>query len=158
MAAGNEGRWRVGELASATGLTVRALHHYDRLGLLEPAERTTSGHRLYAEGDVRRLYRIVALRHLGLRLDEIASVLDQGDPGLTETVRRHLARVELDLDRQQRLRDRLVGILATLERSQEPSVDEFIDAVEAMTVIDFDWLDRDIDEWEQRIRGALVEL
>lgn len=149
--------WRVGELASATGLTVRTLHHYDKLGLLVPATRTGAGHRLYGEQDVRRLYRIVALRQLGLRLDEIASVLDHGDPGLAETVRRHLARVELDLDRQQRLRDRLVGILATLERSQEPSVDEFINAVEAMTVIDLDWLDRDIDEWEQRIRGALVD-
>ncbi len=135
MAAGNEGRWRVGELASATGLTVRALHHYDRLGLLEPAERTTSGHRLYAEGDVRRLYRIVALRHLGLRLDEIASVLDDGEPGLAEIVRRHLGRVERELERQLRLRDRLVGLVEALERSLEPSVDQFIDAMEAMTML-----------------------
>ncbi len=135
MASANEGRWRVGELASATGLTVRALHHYDRLGLLVPAERTTSGQRLYDQADVRRLYRIVALRQLGLRLDEIASVLDHGEPGIAETVRRHLGRVERDLEDQQRLRDRLIGIVETLERSREPSVDQFIDAMEAMTVL-----------------------
>jgi DNA-binding transcriptional MerR regulator len=135
MASANEGRWRVGELASATGLTVRALHHYDRLGLLVPAERTTSGQRLYDQADVRRLYRIVTLRQLGLRLDEIASVLDHGEPGIAETVRRHLGRVERDLEDQQRIRDRLIGIVETLERSREPSVDQFIDAMEAMTVL-----------------------
>lgn len=134
MVAADERRWRVGELAAATGLTVRALHHYDRLGLLVPAGRTAAGHRLYSQEEVRRLYRIHALRQLGLHLGEIASVLNHGEPGLAETVRRHLDRVERDLEHQQRLRGRLIGILGTLERSLEPSTDHFIDAMEAMTV------------------------
>ncbi|MGH2907848.1 MAG: MerR family transcriptional regulator, partial [Solirubrobacteraceae bacterium] len=58
--------WRIGELAAASGLSVRALRHYDELGLLTPSERTDSGYRLYSETEVRRLYRIVALRRLGL--------------------------------------------------------------------------------------------
>lgn len=94
MADADAQRWRVGQLAAATGLTVRALHHYDKLGLLVPAERTAAGHRLYVEEDVRRLYRIVALRELGLPLGEIAAVLDRGEPELTEIVRRQLERVE----------------------------------------------------------------
>ena len=130
-----EQRWRVGQLARATGLTVRALHHYDELGLLVPSERTTAGHRLYVEGHVRRLYRIVALRELGLRLDAIRLVLDREQPALAEIVRRQLERVEGELERQERLRDRLARMLETLERSLEPSVDELIDAMEAMTVV-----------------------
>lgn len=47
--------WKVGELARTTGLTVRTLHHYDHVGLLQPSGRTASGHRLYEEEDVRRL-------------------------------------------------------------------------------------------------------
>lgn len=78
MSATDDKRWKVGDLAGATGLTVRALHHYDELGLLVPCERTGSGHRLYAEEDVRRLYRILALRRLGFPLDEIASLLGRG--------------------------------------------------------------------------------
>jgi len=78
--------WKVGELARATGLTVRALHHYDELGLLVPSERTFAGYRLYGDRDVRRLYRIVALRGLGLRLDEIAEVIDGAGLDLNETV------------------------------------------------------------------------
>src|SRR5699024_1124665 len=40
--------------------------HWDRVGLLRPSNRTGSGHRLYDESDVRRLYEVVALRDLGL--------------------------------------------------------------------------------------------
>lgn len=129
-------RWRVGQLAAATGVTVRSLHHYDEIGLLVPSERTTGGHRLYSEADVQRLYRILALRRLGFALAEIESVLNVGRPDLRETVRRHLAQVERDLARQRRLRQRLAEILRALERSVEPSVDQFIDTVEAMAMIE----------------------
>jgi MerR family transcriptional regulator, thiopeptide resistance regulator len=51
----------VGDPARATGLTVRTLHHYDRIGLLSPA-RDASGRRRYGPAETRRLYQIVALR------------------------------------------------------------------------------------------------
>ena len=59
--------WRIGELARATRVTVRALHHYDRLGLLVPSSRTAGGHRCYTGEDVRRLHTILALRGFGLQ-------------------------------------------------------------------------------------------
>lgn len=129
-------RWKVGELADATGLTVRALHHYDEIGLLVPSDRTSAGHRLYAEQDVARLYRILALRRLGLRLDEIAALLDDESVSLLETVRRHLEQVERELTQRQRLRHRLLALLNALERSLEPSTDQFIETLEAMTLIE----------------------
>jgi len=42
--------WKIGELAKATGLTVRALRHYDRIGLLTPAKRTEAGYRAVSLG------------------------------------------------------------------------------------------------------------
>ena len=74
-------RRKIGELAAATGLTVRALRHFDDVGLLCPAERSPAGHRWYTGDDVRRLYRIVALRQLGsdrqqfLSLNEAVAML-----------------------------------------------------------------------------------
>lgn len=129
-------RWRVGQLAGATGVTVRSLHHYDEIGLLVPSERTAGGYRVYGEADVQRLYRILALRRLGFALSEIESILDADRPDLRETVRRHLAQVERDLARQRRLSQRLAEILGVLERSAEPTVDQFIDTVEAMAMIE----------------------
>ena len=63
--------WKVGELASLTGLTVRTLHHYDEINLLKPCEYTDSGHRLYGEEDIIRLQQILSLRQLGFSLEEI---------------------------------------------------------------------------------------
>ncbi|MDQ6749899.1 MAG: DUF151 domain-containing protein [Actinomycetota bacterium] len=136
MPLGDDRRWKVGELATATGLTVRALHHYDEVGLLVPEERNQARHRLYGEDEVRRLYRILALRRLGLPLGEIGSLLDDDRIGLVDTVRRHLDRVERDLDAGQRLRRALTQILDALDRSAEPSIDRFIDALEVMSVIE----------------------
>ncbi len=136
MSAGEERHWKVGELARATGLTVRALHHYDDVGLLVPSERTSGNHRLYSEHDVRRLYGVIALRRLGLGLDEIAALLDDDRVGLVETVRRHLAQVERELEHQHLLRERLRRMLEALEHRVEPSAEEFIDALEAMTMIE----------------------
>lgn len=125
-------RWKVGELARATGLTVRALHHFDEIGLLRPAERSPAGHRWYTGDDVRRLYRIVALRHLGLPLAGIAASLD-GDTGqLEQAVRRQLDQVASQVELQHQLRRRLEAIVRALERTGEPSIDELIEAMEAI--------------------------
>src|ERR671937_1198634 len=104
----NEKLWKIGDLAAATGLTVRTLHHYDEIGLLRPSERTQAGYRLYGEEDVRRLYEIRALRDLGIPLSEIPDALD-GD--VRATLARHLERVEQDLQRQRRLQSLLRRIL-----------------------------------------------
>lgn len=127
-------RWQIGDLAKETGLSVRALRHYDELALLSPCERSEAGYRLYAEADVRRLYRIVALRQLGFALEEIASLLDAGEPDLTETARRHLERVERELESKKRLRRRLAPMVEALERCEEPSIDQFIEATEVASV------------------------
>lgn len=70
--------YRVGEFARLTGVTPRALHHYERVGLLEPA-RTDAGYRVYSPSHLPILEQIVALRFLGFRLDQIKSLL-RSDP------------------------------------------------------------------------------
>lgn len=116
---GPERSWKVGELARATGLTIRALHHYDEIGLLVPA-RTQSGHRVYGPDDVERLYRVLALRGVGMALQDIAAALDDDGASLVDIVRRHVAAVERDIERRRRLLDRLREMLAALERSPAP--------------------------------------
>ncbi|WP_306368210.1 MerR family transcriptional regulator [Nocardiopsis sp. CC223A] len=91
----------VGEVARLSGQTVRTLHHYDRIGLLVPAERTPSGYRSYSDGDLERLRRILTYRELGFGLEEIAEILD--DPAAD--TRAHLLRQHgLVTDRIERLR------------------------------------------------------
>lgn len=126
-----ERRWRVGELAEAAGMTVRALHHYEEIGLLVPAARTRGDHRLYGEADVERLYRIRALRGLGMSLDDIRRALDDGSV-LAEVLRAHLDRVELELERMTLLRDRLRSITS----DGRASSDDLLATLNAMSRIE----------------------
>jgi DNA-binding transcriptional MerR regulator len=69
------------QFANLAGVTVRTLHHYDRLGLLSPQQRTESGYRLYTTEDLVRLERIMVLRYLGLSLAQIAEMLSNAPNG-----------------------------------------------------------------------------
>lgn len=140
----------VGELAGRTGLTVRALHHYDELGLLVPRERTQAGHRRYGAGDVERVYRIVALRRLGLGLDAVAGVLD-GDGGRLEAVvRAQLAALDARQALDRRLRALLDGVLGTLERSERPSVDDVLKTIEVTEMMEKYYTPEQLDKLARR--------
>lgn len=78
----------VGELAKLTGITVRALHHYDEIGLVVPSQRTAAGYRLYDDHDVVRLQQVLLFRELGLPLDEIAFAIDEAGTR-DELLRKH---------------------------------------------------------------------
>ena len=63
------------QFAELAGVTVRALHHYDRLGLLKPQHRSAGGYRLYADSDLARQEQIAVLKFLGLSLSQIRDLL-----------------------------------------------------------------------------------
>jgi DNA-binding transcriptional MerR regulator len=79
----------VGELSKLTGVTVRALHHYDEIGLVRPSHRTASGYRQYNDDDVLRLQQVLLFRELGLPLPEIAAVLDDPEYRRDDVLRQH---------------------------------------------------------------------
>jgi DNA-binding transcriptional MerR regulator len=124
-------RWRIGELADATGLTVRTLRHYEHIGLLAPATRTDGRQRLYDENDVRRLYRIRALRDLGLSLADIGRMLDDDRAALADVLRAHRARVDVEIERLGRLRTLLDHACAHADRDVGP--DDVLATIEAMS-------------------------
>ena len=104
--------YTVEQVAELAGVTVRTLHHYDRIGLLTPEERSEGGYRRYGSADLERLHRILSYRELGLALEDIASVLD--DPGIDPVA--HLGRQERLLgDRIARLEQMLAAVKTTKE-------------------------------------------
>lgn len=89
------------EFAKLAGVTVRALHHYDRLGLLKPKQRSQSGYRLYSARDFGRLEQIVVLKFLGMPLKQIRGLLET-DGKLVQALQRQqtvLAEKRRQLDR-----------------------------------------------------------
>jgi DNA-binding transcriptional MerR regulator len=112
--------FRIQEFARLAGVTVRALHHYDRLKLLSPAHRSERGYRLYCHEDLGRLERVLALRYLGLSLREITTLLNtpvgRGAEPLTVT----LARQRAALGER---RDGLDRVLLAIEHAQRRAQD-----------------------------------
>jgi MerR family transcriptional regulator, thiopeptide resistance regulator len=89
------------EFAKLAGVTVRALHHYDKLGLLKPKQRSHSGYRLYSRRDFGRLEQIVVLKFLGMPLKQIHGLLE-ADARLSQALQRQqvvLAEKRRHLDR-----------------------------------------------------------
>ena len=136
----SEHRWKVGELAARTGLTVRTLHHYDAIGLLCPSGRTDSahgsGHRLYTAADVARLHQILCLKQLGFPLEEIREYMTRADYDPRRVVRLHLERVRRQAAELAGLGDRLQTLAETLDRADAVSPDVFLNTIEAMTMFE----------------------
>ena len=107
-----ERRYRVGEVADLTGVSIRTLHHYDEIGLLRPAAHSESGYRLYSEQDLLCLQQVLTLRYLGFALKQIRELLRQPDFDLVASMR----------IQRRALRDRI----SALERI-EASLGELVD-------------------------------
>lgn len=124
---------KVGELAVLARLTVRTLHHYDSIGLLRPSARSEAGYRLYNRGDVARLYRIQALRALGLALAEIGSALDspEGDP--LALIDRQLTMLDDQIAQAQATRAELARVRGQLAADGDADMSAWLQALGATT-------------------------
>jgi DNA-binding transcriptional MerR regulator len=100
--------WSVGQLAQASGLSVRVLRHWEDVGMIS-ADRLPTGHRRYGPAQVTRLFRALALRRTGLGLRQIAALLDEQESDPAVTLRAHVQELDEDLRRRGELRDRLVA-------------------------------------------------
>ncbi len=95
----NGALYQAQEFAELAGVTVRTLHHYDRLGLLKPSGRTTAGYRLYGERELARLQQITTLKFVGFSLNQIKALLDSRALDLGDTLR--MQREALESKRRQ---------------------------------------------------------
>jgi DNA-binding transcriptional MerR regulator len=113
---------KVGEVGERTGLSRKALRHYETLGLVEPAVRTESGYRLYDEEALRRIELVRRAKTLGLSLSEAKEFLHVADgccgdnhPALAELVEGKLEETARQMAELQALRGNLQEVLDRLE-------------------------------------------
>ena len=125
---------RVGELAASSGLSVRTLHHYDHIGLLNPSGHTGAGHRLYTTSDIRRLQQILSLRSIGFALDEIKLALDHETLSLHEITALHIKRIREQMSKHKTLLQRLEMIEQRILSSRRMTIDDYIETVEVIVM------------------------
>lgn len=124
------------EFAKRAGVTVRALHHYDRLGLLKPSGRTDAGYRLYTDRDLVRLEQIVALKFIGFPLSKIRDLLDRKEVNLAEMLRQQrqsVAEKRDHLDRAVQAIERAEQMVASGEESDWEPFRKIIEVIQMQT-------------------------
>ncbi len=127
---------KVGELAKRTGVTVRALHHYDSIGLLRPSGRSDSGYRLYNRDDAARLHCIQALRRMGLPLADVAQFLDGSAASLPAILARQIGALERDMAQSQALHDRLSVMQMVIVGGGQPDIDDWLASLSIMSTFE----------------------
>jgi DNA-binding transcriptional MerR regulator len=127
--------YRVGEFARLTGITVRALQHYDRLGLLRPS-RTGSDHRVYTNKDQQRVRHILALRAIGMSLQQISGLLDAPAARLAEALQAQRARLERSRTGIEEAIQALQQVAVASSDSTERPLDRLAAAVEMQDALE----------------------
>ena len=128
---------KVGELAKRTGVSTRTLHYYDEIDLLSPSQRTDAGYRLYGEDEIIRLQQIISLRQLGFSLERIREcLLEQSEFSPHQVIQLHLSQLKEQIALQQQLCTKLEAISTRLQTTKTVSIEEFIQVIEAITMID----------------------
>lgn len=102
--------YQIQEFARLAGITVRALQHYDRLGLLSPA-RSANGARLYSTADLQAMVQILALKSVGVPLKRIGLLRSIGPRAMAEA----LEVERRALERKQPLIDRVIFAIRNVE-------------------------------------------
>jgi DNA-binding transcriptional MerR regulator len=108
----NDDAYPVGAVARLAGVSVRTLHHYDRIGLLTPGQRNAAGYRIYTLPDLKRLQQILFYRALGFTLDDIARILAEPRQDAAAHLRRQHRLLREQISRHE-------GMLASIEKELE---------------------------------------
>jgi effector-binding domain-containing protein len=113
--------FRIGEFSRLSHVTVKTIRHYDKIGLLKPARVDSfTNYRYYSANQLPRLNRILALKDLGLSLDQIKKLLDEDLPAAQIRGMLRLKRLEIQesLDEEQSRLDRVEGMLSQIEKEE----------------------------------------
>lgn len=124
--------WKIGELASKTGITVRTLHHYHQTSLLVPSKFTESGHRLYTKSDIAKLQQILSLKQLGLSLEEIYNFIEKPNYNPIIVVQTQLESITEQIKLKETLRFELEQLLSILLNNQDIGADQFFKLMEVI--------------------------
>ena len=104
--------YQINEVSKLTGVSIRMLHHYDKIGLLSPSKRTHSNYRMYNNDDISRLYQILLFKELEFPLQEIKQILDDKDFDRREALK---VQRNLIFEKKKRLERILESIDDTIE-------------------------------------------
>ena len=143
--------WQASEFARQAGVTVRTLHHYDRIGLLRPKRRSGSGSRLYGEAEFARLQQISTLKFVGFSLTQIKEIIQDKPFDLAQTLKMQRTLLEAQRYRLNLILEAITRAEKTFEENKQADLESFQKIVEVMNMEqNFDWTKKYYSEEAQK--------
>ena len=124
----------ISQLAGYAGVTVRAVRHYHKIGLLPEPRRDRSGYRSYDTAAIVRLIRIHTLADAGVPLAQVQDLLDASPAEFAGSVEEIDKKLRAEIRRLQRTRERLAGLAAGEQLTLPPSVVGYLDRLRGLGV------------------------
>lgn len=132
--------YTIGQLARLSGVSVRTLHHYDHVGLLQPAHLAANGYRIYRHREALRLQEILFYCEVGMSLPEIADLLDAPVDAVHRLIQ-HRRRLATEAQRTSKIIETLDATIAHLKGEQDMTADELYRPFSARKQAEYqDWL------------------
>lgn len=128
--------FKVGYVSEKTGVSVRSLRHYDKIGLLKPSGFSESGYRLYSKEDIYRLQQIVSLKQMQIPLEQIKLVLQNESMTLRQTLKVQQDYLQQQIDQYQKISHDISHILRSLSDVDNISLDLFYITMEHITMLE----------------------
>jgi len=123
----------VGKLAEQTGVSIRTLHYYDEIDLLNPSRHTEGGYGVYTSDDLGRLKHALMLRQLGFSLAEVRQRLDAPQFSPPELIHNYVVRLQEHIARQHELCERLQTSLYSMG---ETNSEDLLKTIRAITSLE----------------------
>ncbi|MVX62672.1 methyltransferase domain-containing protein [Clostridium chromiireducens] len=131
---------KIGEFAKRSGVTVKTLLHYDKIGLLKPSEKTDSGYRIYCEDDFLKLQQITTLKFIGLSLREISHVINESGENLE-----HMITIQKKaLEEKKKHIESVIAVFDKVENKAKES--KFIDVNNLINIIKITNMEKSVKE------------
>lgn len=152
-------KYTVQELSSLAGVTVRTLHHYDEIGLLQPYERSEKGYRYYTREQLLQLQQIMLYRELDIPLKAIAVIMQSADYDVAKALEHHREELVNKRERMDTLLDTIDKTIASLKNKKMKMTDEELydgfskEVADAMREeVKKRWGEKELLETEERIK------
>ncbi|MCI4138781.1 MerR family transcriptional regulator [Bacillus vallismortis] len=141
-------KYQVKQVADIAGVSIRTLHHYDDIQLLNPSAITDAGYRLYSDADLERLQQILFFKEIGFRLDDIKELLDHPNFDRKEALQ---SQKDILIKKKQRMEEMIQTIDRTLQSMKEGKQMSKRDLFAGLSM-------KDIEEHQQTYAGEVRKL
>lgn len=149
-------QYKIKDFSQMTGVTHRTLHYYEEIGLLTPASKTESGHRVYSEMDLKKLQQIVTLKFMGFSLKKIKAILSSKLFAYADSLDKQYQELKAQAERLEKAADLIKLVKRSSDEIDWDKMSKLIEVIEMSSAAQDKWKDIYFDDEDFKAYEAMI--